>query len=281
MIVKKDLLDCGAHVIVQQLNCLTVKYHGLSASITRKFRYANVYGRRVPTKPRGNLARREDRAIPGTISISSPATLGNQDHNACRVTGVVMPRGQTSLLSCKRIKLDTSYAPQLPTSSCRIDTKRPVVVGMFGQYEMGYPHEYKRLANEGGGTDAEQKDSIRYDDSKENRFVWFKQCLDKLFDSLPRLMAMTGCGDVAIDPSSPTATNEATLTAATVESKKDVSVQPEAKSSTTRSGTFVVAFPYGIGCGLARGDWNLYHPEIIRWAERAKKIGCDTIICQQ
>lgn len=62
-----DLLEATEDFIVQQCNCIALKPHGLSASITKKFPFADSYGIRRGLS--GNLAIPEDRNIPGTISI--------------------------------------------------------------------------------------------------------------------------------------------------------------------------------------------------------------------
>ena len=57
-----------ADAIVQQCNCLTVKPHGLSAQIARKYPWADVYRYRRRQGFR-NLAIPADRKEPGTIQI--------------------------------------------------------------------------------------------------------------------------------------------------------------------------------------------------------------------
>ncbi len=65
-----DLLEGDSDLIIQQLNCLCVSPHGLSASIARKYPYANVYKTRQAVGRR-NLAIPEHRPQPGTVVISS------------------------------------------------------------------------------------------------------------------------------------------------------------------------------------------------------------------
>lgn len=68
-IVDGDLLAKGqVDCIFQQCNCLAVRPHGLSASIAAAFPYADVYGLRRGVGRR-NLARPEDRSVPGTCQI--------------------------------------------------------------------------------------------------------------------------------------------------------------------------------------------------------------------
>jgi hypothetical protein len=62
------LLYEKADYIVQQCNCLTVRGHGLSASITEKFPEADPYAKRRPMGAR-NLAVVDDRPEPGTIDV--------------------------------------------------------------------------------------------------------------------------------------------------------------------------------------------------------------------
>ena len=73
-IVEGDLLNCKANVIVQQLNCLTTRPHGLSSAIADKWEYADVYRKRKSISGNRNLAAPNDRPEPGTISISLPPT---------------------------------------------------------------------------------------------------------------------------------------------------------------------------------------------------------------
>jgi len=94
-----DLLEADEAVIVQQLNCLCVKPHGLSAAITKKFPYADVYGGRKAQGFR-NLAITKDQGIPGEIVLSFPwLTLEDDDKTK----------------------------------------KPPIVVGLYGQYDYGKP----------------------------------------------------------------------------------------------------------------------------------------------
>ena len=67
--VTGNLLENDCDMIVQQLNCLCVRPHGLSEDIAKKYPYADVYNRRrsVGTK---NLAIPEDRPEPGTVVLS-------------------------------------------------------------------------------------------------------------------------------------------------------------------------------------------------------------------
>ena len=64
-----DLLNCNCNIIVQQLNCLCVKPHGLSAAISEKYPYANIYKQRRQLFTK-NLAIPEDRGVPGHITWS-------------------------------------------------------------------------------------------------------------------------------------------------------------------------------------------------------------------
>lgn len=67
-IVKGDLLKAPEEYILQQCNCLTVRAHGLSATLASKYPWADPYGDRKGIGSR-NLAVLEDRPHPGTIKI--------------------------------------------------------------------------------------------------------------------------------------------------------------------------------------------------------------------
>ena len=60
----------GVDAIVHQGNCLTVKAHGLSAQIAKKYPWGDAYHYRRPQGFR-NLAVPEDQKEPGTIQIMS------------------------------------------------------------------------------------------------------------------------------------------------------------------------------------------------------------------
>jgi O-acetyl-ADP-ribose deacetylase (regulator of RNase III) len=70
--IKGDILELGYTdlcYVIQQCNCLTVKPHGLSDTIAKKYTYANFYEQREGVGIR-NLAIEKDRDIPGTIKIA-------------------------------------------------------------------------------------------------------------------------------------------------------------------------------------------------------------------
>lgn len=67
-IIQGDILEATEEFILQQCNCLTVRAHGLSESLEKRFPHAGVYSRRRPVGGR-NLAVPEDRATPGNALI--------------------------------------------------------------------------------------------------------------------------------------------------------------------------------------------------------------------
>lgn len=69
-VVKGDILDAKEDYILQQCNCLTVRAHGLSADLARKFPYADIYATRRPIGNR-NVCIEEDRSTPGSYEILS------------------------------------------------------------------------------------------------------------------------------------------------------------------------------------------------------------------
>ena len=62
---KGDLLDAKEAFIAQQCNCVTIKSHGLSAAIAKRWPWADVYAKRKPKS--ANTALEPD--TPGTIQI--------------------------------------------------------------------------------------------------------------------------------------------------------------------------------------------------------------------
>jgi O-acetyl-ADP-ribose deacetylase (regulator of RNase III) len=129
-----NLLEATEDFIVQQCNCISLKPHGLSASITKKFPFADSYGIRKGVS--GNLAIPKDRNIPGTIAI-----MGN---------------GQ-----------DQRF-----------------VINMFAQYSYGKP--YSTLNK-----------NKQWQDSYEDRKIWFKNCLEEISKTKPKSLAFPyniGCG---------------------------------------------------------------------------------------
>jgi O-acetyl-ADP-ribose deacetylase (regulator of RNase III) len=70
--IKGDLLEAPELYITQQCNCLTVRSHGLSDSVSKKYPWANVYGRREPVNFYKNCAKYY--STPGTIQIDRDPT---------------------------------------------------------------------------------------------------------------------------------------------------------------------------------------------------------------
>lgn len=70
-IVECDMLKVGDGVLVQQLNCLCVRPHGLSATIAKRYPYGDVYGKRRSMGTR-NMAIEVDRGVPGEIVVCEP-----------------------------------------------------------------------------------------------------------------------------------------------------------------------------------------------------------------
>lgn len=67
-LIQGDLLEATEDFILQQCNCLTVKPHGLSETLGKKFPHARVYHHRRAIYGK-NIAIDSDRAIPGTSVI--------------------------------------------------------------------------------------------------------------------------------------------------------------------------------------------------------------------
>jgi hypothetical protein len=264
MIVKADLLTCGAQMIVQQNNCYSRLPHGLSESIAKKWPdYASIYGKRRPLSyvclPGGptagklvefrNIARKEDRPDPGTILLARPGVPTNLALSQMGETK------QQSILSSKRFKLNprptsTESKTAASTSSATV-SYRPIIACLFAQSEMGKPGVYQSAATASLIESTDVKVS-EVKDTGEQRLKWFKQCLDKLLTEVEAELLVL------------------------VREHKNSRGNDDAKKN-----EFTVAFPYGIGCNLAGGDWKLYYPEIQAWAEKAAKFGCKTIICKK
>lgn len=66
-----NLLNAKVDVIVQQCNCVTIKPHGLSEQISKKYPYANIYKKRIGKS--SNTALKYD--IPGTCIISKAENM--------------------------------------------------------------------------------------------------------------------------------------------------------------------------------------------------------------
>jgi O-acetyl-ADP-ribose deacetylase (regulator of RNase III) len=65
-ICKGDLLESKDDVMVQQCNCVTIKAHGLSETISKRYPYANIYSKRISKS--ANRAKTPE--TPGTCIIS-------------------------------------------------------------------------------------------------------------------------------------------------------------------------------------------------------------------
>jgi hypothetical protein len=65
----KDITKTDCKYILQQSNCLTVRPHGLSATLENVFPGTCVYLDRSPVNGRSNLAVPMDRSVPGQVEI--------------------------------------------------------------------------------------------------------------------------------------------------------------------------------------------------------------------
>lgn len=84
-IVEGDLFETSHPIVVQQCNCLTTKPHRLSLDMVKRFgAYANAYRHRKNVEGRNNLARIEDRDMPGSCRLlKPPATEAHKPTVAC------------------------------------------------------------------------------------------------------------------------------------------------------------------------------------------------------
>ena len=71
-LTSKDFQD-NKTCIVQILNCVAIRAHGLSESLSRKYPYCNMYTKRRPIKNL-NRAVLQDRPLPGTLDICRPSS---------------------------------------------------------------------------------------------------------------------------------------------------------------------------------------------------------------
>nr|BDT62592.1 MAG: wsv206-like protein [Metapenaeus ensis majanivirus] len=61
-------IDGDNHVLVQQLNCIAIKPHGLSQGMASAYPYGDVYSKRIPIGNR-NCATLATRGVPGTVTL--------------------------------------------------------------------------------------------------------------------------------------------------------------------------------------------------------------------
>jgi len=67
-VLPHSLLETPLQHVAQQTNCLTVRPHGLSKSISHAF-HVDPYSQRAPVTPSRNLTCARDADIPGTIRV--------------------------------------------------------------------------------------------------------------------------------------------------------------------------------------------------------------------
>jgi O-acetyl-ADP-ribose deacetylase (regulator of RNase III) len=97
--INGNLLDATEQYIVQQCNCISTKPHGLSKSISDKWKHGDLYGKRESIKGR-NLACEGSRSVPGTIEV-----LGNgkeQRYIICAFGQYGMGKPYTYNNTCKQ-----------------------------------------------------------------------------------------------------------------------------------------------------------------------------------
>lgn len=71
--IKGSVLDAKTDYLAHQCNCNTVKAHGFSDVLFKKYPWANVYESRSKM---GNRNRTSEPSIPGTVQISSSTNKG-------------------------------------------------------------------------------------------------------------------------------------------------------------------------------------------------------------
>lgn len=77
--VAGDLLNNDCDVIIQQCNCVTIKAHGLSDDIKKKYPYADLYGNR----PRRSSNTSSKYDTPGTCHLLHPPAESSGPIVAC------------------------------------------------------------------------------------------------------------------------------------------------------------------------------------------------------
>ena len=69
-----NILEVKDGYILQQCNCITVYPYGLSADLEKTFPGTCPYSRRNPKIQHTNVARTQDRSVPGTLAIMQNST---------------------------------------------------------------------------------------------------------------------------------------------------------------------------------------------------------------
>lgn len=139
--------------LVQILNCVGVRPHGLSETLAAKYPYCNSYGRRTAI---GNLNRavQADRPSPGTIELCRPPFRGSRNPVVVNVFGQFY-------MGKERNK--------------NFQTKK-----LISQMEKGQQNQHVRRY----GVDEHLLSGLQSDTSK-NRIQWFREGLGKLVQRLP------------------------------------------------------------------------------------------------
>ena len=147
--IEGDLLELkNIDCIVQQINCVTVTAHGLSASIAKKYPYADVYSSRTPYKKGLNRAALESRPKMGSVILKRP------------------PASSSNLLSnfIKERKEENKIVSQPPVVAC--------LVAQITPSKPGYYNQVYNISIE--------------EDNKEARAQAFQQCLTNLAELMKK-----------------------------------------------------------------------------------------------
>ena len=80
-IINGNLLETSCPILVQQSNCLTMYGKGLALALSKKFSYADLYGKRTSVGGK-NLATKDTRGVPGTLEVLKDPT-GKGPQIAC------------------------------------------------------------------------------------------------------------------------------------------------------------------------------------------------------
>lgn len=102
-VIKGDLLNCKESIMCQQCNCLTMKSHGLSEQVSKKYPWADVYGRRK-IKTRNCTS---EPSFPGTIQIDTDPNSEN-NFKIVHMFGQILPGKPNSFMKSYQSVIDNT-----------------------------------------------------------------------------------------------------------------------------------------------------------------------------
>nr|BDT62796.1 MAG: wsv206-like protein [Metapenaeus joyneri majanivirus] len=234
------------YIIVQQLNCIATKSHGLSLQMASVYPYGDVYNMRKSIGNR-NCAELNDRPVPGTITLHKNTNNRSQSPIICNLYG----------------------------QYCYNKNDHPIF-----QRLIEYLYNKKKKGGKLNTADQSQLDYM-LKDNKKQRYQWFLKGLNNL-SSVLRGEEGGGLNNLSsvLRGEEEEGGGLGEEEGGGLNNIKSINNIFPSLDQRDIDQCDTVVFPYKIGCGLAGGNWNDYISAISKFSDEISKYGKKVIIMQ-